>query len=379
METQDILTKLAKEVGIAFLPLQKALQSDTEFKNFMNALGWNFSKRTPIFTNMKAALDLLKNMVENANFDLNTALQLRGQVKNLIAAIKAIETAGIGSFPNTVDFADFKSKFPKQLLQYLVVEYLQNYKKEIAAALQIAGIIHLKEMPSIGIVPPYTIKEIIWSDLGRFFNDPTSVFKDAFGWGTNGFDAEAIRKAVFALATSLDFKIAEKKINAKIAALIPNLPAFPLAYKIVLYEDLSATPPVSVGIDFQTMPVANLLPPGFCISPFAPKAMEKVINLSADKKVVLELKYDVSKGVAVFVRPNNVSIKTNIFGSTSGEEPPSAFNLRLGFEYQKADKTPTIIFGKADETRLEFLSYSALLGMKVSSSGNQELFLDNKL
>lgn len=379
METLDTLTKLAREIGIAFLPLQKALQSDSEFKKFMNNLGWDFSIPTPVFKNMKAALDLMKNIVENANFDINTALQLRVQIKNLIAAIKAIKTAADSNFPITVNASSFKAKFPQQLLQYLIVEYLQNSKSEIAAALQIAGIIRLRNMPDVGSIPKYIAKEIIWSDLGRFLNDPTSVFKDAFDWGNNTFDIEAIRQAVLALAASLDFDVLEEQLHSKIAALIPSINPLPDAYKIILYEDLAAIPPISVGIDFQTMPAVPGILPGFCISPFAPEALEQVINLSADKKVVLELGYDVSKGVAVFVRPNNVSIKTNIIGSPSGEDPPSAFKLRLGFEYQKADKTPTIIFGKADETRLEFLSYSALLGMKVSSSGSQELFLDNKL
>ncbi len=379
METQDTLTKLAQEVGIAFLPLQKALQSDSEFKKFMNNLGWDFPTPTPIFKNMKAALDLMKSMADNANFDLNTALQLRGQIKNLIAAIKGIETAAIGSFPATIDIPKFKNNFPKQLLQHLTVEYLQNYKSEIAAALQIAGIIRLKEIPEIGAIPQHIIKEIIWSDIGKFFNDPTEVFKDAFGWGTNSFDQEAIRNAVLALATALDFNVLKEHLATEIEALIPNLPPLPLSYRIILYEDLAAIPPIEVGIGFQTMPAVNGLPPGFCISPFAPKAMQQEFKLSNDKKILLELGYDVSNGVAIFVRPDNITIKTNIIGSPSGEEPPSAFKLRLGFEYQKADNTPTIIFGKANETRLEFLSYSALLGMKVASSGKQELFLDNKL
>ena len=103
MDTLDTLTKLVRESGIAFLPLQKALQSDTEFSEFMKNLGWNFPSPTPVFTNMKAALDQLKNMVNNANFDLNTALQLRGQITNLTTAIKAIKTAADASFPNTID------------------------------------------------------------------------------------------------------------------------------------------------------------------------------------------------------------------------------------------------------------------------------------
>lgn len=379
MDTLDTLTKLAREIGIAFLPLQKALQSNSEFEKFMKNLGWNFPSPTPVFTNMKAALDLLKNLVNNANFDLNTALQVRAQIQNLITAIKAIKTAADASFPNTVDISNFKNHFPQQLLQYLIVEYLQSTKSKIAAALQIAGIIRLTDMPEIGTIPEYIKKEINLSDLGRFLNDPTSVFSDAFDWGSNSFDQEAIRKAVFALATALDFKVLQENLAAEIEALIPDLPPLPLSYKIILYEDLAAIPPIEVGIGFQTMPAVNGLPPGFCINPFAPKSMEQVFNISSDKKIILDLGYDVSKGVAVYVRPNNLSIKTNIIGSPFGEEPPNAFKLRLGFEYKKADGTPTIIFGKADETRLEFLSYSALLGMKVLSSEKHELFLDNKL
>lgn len=384
MESQDTLTVIAQEIGTVFLPVHDALQTPENFVDFMRTLGWDFSAPIPLFNELKPVLKVLSEMVENEEFDASTVVQLTGQIKNIVAAIKNLSSASPASFPSTIDPTAFASEFPQQLLEFLMVEYLLNDQAKIGAVFQAVGIIRVSEVAASGKRLAYHKKEIAWNDLGNFFNDPKAVFANAYNWGSDTFKTQYFRDAIFKLGSALDLPFSQELLHPDVQALIENgisIPSdiFPFAFKIVLLESNNPDMEYSVGIAFQTLPKAGSKLPGFAIIPMASGSMEEIIELTANLNLLIELGFDLSSGLAVFVRPNELAIKTDIIGSTSGENPPSALKLKVGLAYQSADGKPTIIFGKENETRLEFLSYAAKVGAKVASDGNNELFLENEL
>ncbi len=384
MEAQDTLTVIAHEIGTAFMPVHDALQTPEDFVDFMKELGWNFSAPIPVFNDMKPVLEVLKNMVENENFDASTVVQLTGQIKNVVTVIKKLSSAPVLNLPGTVDETLFRSEFPQQLLDYLMVDYLLNSQAKIGAIFQMAGIIRQTEEPAMGNRLSYTKKKIAWDDLGNFFSDPVAIFKNAFAWGTDTFKTQYFRDTIFDLGDALDFPFYQGMLPPEIQALVEkdiSNPAdvFPFAFKLVLFE--SQTPDVDyrVGVSFQTLPKAGTKLPGFSVIPFASGSLEEIIELTENLDLLIQLGFDVSSGLAIFVRPKELAIKTNIIGSPSGENPPSALKLKVGLAYQNTDGKPTLIFGRENETRLEFLSYAAKLGAMVTSNGKNELFLENEL
>ncbi len=384
MESQDTLTVIAQEIGTVFIPVHDALLTPEDFVDFMKELGWDFSAPIPVFNELKPILSILKDMVENQEFDVSTVVQLTGQIKNIVTAIKNIASAASGSFPSSIDPIAFKNEFPLQLLQFLMVDYLLNNQAKIGAIFQTVGIIRISDAAAVGKRLAYKKKEIAWNDIGNFFNEPTAIFTNAFDWGTNNFKVQNFRDAVFQLGKSLDFPFYQELLPPKIQALIENgisnpLDSFPLAFKLVLLESQNPDAQYNVGVAFQTLPKTAGKLPGFSVIPFASGSLEEIIELTENLDLLIELGFDVSSGLAIFVRPNELSIKTNIVGSASGENPPAALKLKVGLGYQSADGTPTIIFGRENETRLEFLSYAAKLGAKIAVDGNNELFLENQL
>lgn len=384
MESQDTLTVIAQEIGTVFMPVHDALQTPEDFVDFMKELGWDFSAPIPLFNELKPVLNVLKDMIENEEFDASTVVQLTGQIKNIVTAIKDLSSAPSGSFPTSIDPVAFKDEFPLQLLEYLMVDYLLQNQAKIGAIFQTVGIIRLTDLAAVGKRLAYKKKEIAWNDLGNFFNDPTAIFTNAFNWGVDTFKTQYFRDTIFELGNALDFPFRQELLHPDMQALIENgisnpADAFPFAFKLVLLESQNPDVEYSVGVAFQTLPKAGSKLPGFSVIPFASGSLEEIIELTENLDLLIELGYDVSSGLAIFVRPNELAIKTNIIGSASGENPPSALKLKVGLAYQSADGIPTIIFGKENETRLEFLSYAAKLGAKVASDGKHELFIENEL
>lgn len=384
MESQDTLTVIAQEIGTVFMPVHDALQTPVDFVDFMTELGWDFSAPIPVFNDLKPILNILKDMIENEEFDASTVVQLTGQIKNIVTAIKNIASAPSGSFPSTIDPVAFKNEFPLQLLEYLMVDYLLNNQAKIGSIFQTVGIIRITDVAAAGKRLAYQKKEIAWNDLGNFFNDPTAIFTNAYNWGADTFRVQSFRDAVYELGNSLDISFRQELLPPEIQALIENgvtNPAdiFPFSFKLILIESENPDVPYTVGVAFQTLPKKGGELPGFAVIPFATGSIDEIIELTDNLSLLIEMAFDVSSGLAVFVRPNQLAIKTNIIGSVSGENPPSAFKLKLGLAYQSADGTPTIIFGKENETRLEFLSYAAKLGAKVAADGKNELFIENDL
>ncbi len=384
METQDTLTEIAEEIGKVFLPLHDALQSPSTFVAFMRKLGWDFTAPIDIFNQIKPVLQVLKNMLATQDFNSSTVVQLTGQIKNVIIAIKNIASASVASFPSSVDAQLFKDEFPEQLLQYLMVEYLLNTHPKIGGIFQSVGIIRITEVAASGKRLSYSKKEIVFSYLATLFTNPTAVFKTAFKWGDASFKTQDFRNAISKLGHSLDFPFHEEVLNPKLEALFNKDISNPadyvsLAFKIILLEDHNGDPNYQVGIAFQTLPKAGSALPGFAIIPFASGSIDEIIALNNHIKLLVELGFNTSSGVAVLVRPDNLQIKTNIIGSASGENPPSAFKLKLGLEYEDADGKPTILLGKPDESRLEFLNYVANLGVKITENNKADLFLENEI
>lgn len=384
MDSQDTLTVIAQEVGTVFLPVHDALQTPEDFISFMFDLGWDFSAPIPVFNDLKPILNILNDMLENEEFNASTVVQLTGQIKNLITAIKNISSASSGSFPSSVDPVAFKNEFPQQLLEYLMVDYLLNNQAKIGSIFQTVGIIRITDIAAAGKRLAYTKKQIAFHDIGNFINDPTAIFTNAFNWGTDTFKVQSFRDAVYELGNSLDITFRQELLTPEIQALIENgvpNPAdiYPLSFKLILIESQNPAVPYKVGIAFQTLPKTTGKLPGFAVIPFATGSIDEIIDLTDNLSLLIEMAFDVSSGLAVFVRPNEVAIKNNIIGSTSGENPPSAFKLKVGLAYQSEDGKPTIIFGRENETRLEFLSYAAKLGAKVAADGKNELFIENEL
>lgn len=383
MEARDTLTLLAEEIGTVFEPLKEALESPEDFSGFMRKLGWNFTQIPGPINDIKPAVATLVDLLLNQEFDSGTVGELTTQIRTVINGIKDLNSVTNGALPNTVDKTEFKNEFPEQLIQTLTVDYITGQKGKIGLILKTIGIIRVEDIPKAGKRFAYTKKEIAWNDIGNFFNDPASVFTNAYKWGTPQFRDKYLMANLNDLGEHLGLTVRQELLH-------PNMEAYlrenasnaeslnALALKWILFQDQLPPFLLSLGIAMQSLPQAGAELPGFAILPFANGALEEDFSLSEGVKLILELGFDVSAGLAMMVRPSGIKIETGIIND-SPQLPPSGLRFSAGIQYENGDGEPTIVLGAPEGSRLEFKSIGAKVGGAIISNAKQEIFVETEL
>ena len=376
---KDVLAEIAKELGTAVMPLRNALQNKASFIIFMKKLGWEVNDIHQSFKNLKPSLDTIKSLSELDELNTNVVQQLSGQIKTLVKAIQDLDKVPPNIFPDPSKINLFKSVFPQQLLEYLAVEYFRERKEKLAAIFRIVGIIQETTVDPLVHHVEYIKKNIKWENIPKLLEDPISVFEKAYNWNKPTFKVEDFREAIHKLGESLDLPFSEEELSDKVKNLIGIPEPFPQAYKLILVDKPTVSSPI--GILFTILPATNGKDYGFGIIPFAGEAINKSFPIPGknNMKVHVGLAYNISKGVGVFVRPNKVEIKTGIETNSPSSNLPSALDLKLGLEYENPDNSPTIIIGKENESRLEFMSFLVILRARVGSDKKHEFLIESTL
>src|SRR5690554_1100055 len=193
---KDVLAEIAKEFGTALMPLRNALLNKASFKIFMKELGWEVDDIHQSFKNLKPSLDTIKSLTDLDELNDNVVQQLSGQIKTFVKAIQDLGDAPQNFFPDHDKNLLFKNAFPKQLLEYLAVQYMRERKEKLAAIFRIIGIIQESTVDPLAHQIEYIKKTINWADISKLLEDPIAVFKKAYNWDNPSFKIEDFRKAI---------------------------------------------------------------------------------------------------------------------------------------------------------------------------------------
>ena len=90
-------------------------------------------------------------------------------------------------FQPGLDVTAFKSEFPRQIIDYLVVDYLLRRQPGWGNLLKLAGVLRLEDVAASASRPAFIRRRIAWEDLGQFLSDPTLVLRNAYHWGQADF------------------------------------------------------------------------------------------------------------------------------------------------------------------------------------------------
>lgn len=382
MEIKGTLVRIAKELAKALTPFKEALESPENFISFMAELGWEADSVFPQFANIHPLITSLQTLAREETATEADLAKLMGVLDNTVNAILDLQNQDYSAI-TTIHAPDFKSEFPKQVLNYLITTYLMDTYPKISHAIRLAGIIRTEQVEAEAMRLAYEKIEVVWADLARFVSDPKAVLKDAYNWGKASFDEEKFKEAVHDFIESLGFDFLQKTLPEEIRTFLEQgIPdpgtIFSFAYHLILLEK---KPPENqeAGIYFQTVPAVDSLLPGFAIIPYASGSFEKTIDLNASFNLILEFDHDLSKGIVGFVRPDELTVKTNILNNPSGEDPGDAFRFRLGLQTKNQAGKPMILFGDSGGSRLEFQSLTSMLGIRMDENGKPVLLLETEL
>src|SRR5687768_13533503 len=136
----DTLDALVAELSSALYPLVAAFESPGTLRDFLENLGWNF-------VNPPAALDSIRTPATQGNAGAQGS-DARNRILAVFSAISDL-SSGAG-LP-----AEFANDFPRQLVDYLLVDYLLNQQPRWGYLLMALGIVRLEERPATGLRPAY--------------------------------------------------------------------------------------------------------------------------------------------------------------------------------------------------------------------------------
>ena len=200
VEAGEIILLLA-ELGIEF---PESLANDASFQTATTGVA---DKVNEMATLVKALIDAIK--AEDYTLASEKSIALIQLIAGMADDIKTIADAIDANKPyagiTNTELDDFVANLAKNLIDYLVVNYLQSAIPLFAIFLEFFGLIEETE-ENVGstnpLLPPYTKKNLRLDRIPTFLESPAKLAKELYDWGDTDFTGEKL------------FRMLEKLLNA---------------------------------------------------------------------------------------------------------------------------------------------------------------------
>jgi hypothetical protein len=372
MAERDTLAEIAEQLALAMQPLVDAVQSPAALRDFLEELGWDFAAVPASLNSLAAPASQVYTL------SASTEQVEGGQLGSLLSSVKVAFEA-ISQLGSAAGLAnDFKDQFPRQLVDYLLCEYLLGQQPRIGYLLLALGVIRLDEKPAAPPRPAYLHRSVAFEDFGALVNDPLVFFKNAYRWGDSGFDGQKMIDAFEGLFTAWDLKVYESELDANTldqlnaGALDPNS-TDASNLRLALFEHSLDAASFGAGVGLFLLPETAAAKPGFALMPYASGELDEDIELSEELTLGFKGGIDLTGGVGALVRPNQ---DVQFFaGFQSGT--PSAISGNLSVSLTRArEGTPFVLIGNAAASNLQLGGVSTLGGTRFHSGGKFEVFTE---
>ena len=202
IEQGQVLLLMA-ELGIDF---PDALENNTQFTNALANVSTRIANLQKIISEMVVAISQ-----ENWGVAADKAVSLGEEIANIIDSILTIKSALDNFSTGWTGMAlqqlnDFLEDFVSNLLQYLVVTYLERASAILAASFEFFGIIERENTTTVngsGPGTPYIRKRLQLNNIAEFFKDPGHLVETLYGWGSPTFDGRVLLQKLQKIALSL--------------------------------------------------------------------------------------------------------------------------------------------------------------------------------
>lgn len=372
MAQRDTLTDIAEQLALAMQPLTNAASSPGAFRDFLEILGWNFAAVPGALNSLRAPADQAFALASGTD-SVGTA-ELGRLLDSIRAAFEAI--ANVSSAPGLAN--DFKNEFPRQVVDYLLVEYLLRQQPRFGFLLMAMGVIRLEPRPASGARPAFVLRKFAFEDLGGLLGDPLTTFKNAYRWGQSDFSGERLIESFQGLFEAWDFKVYESllpaaTVNQLNSGALNPANSFATNLRLAFIENSLDPSLFAAGVGLFLLPETAGAQPGFALLPFATGKFETELPISDDVTLGFKGDVDLTGGVGALVRPGK-DIQF-MAGFQSGSPSALSGNLGILFKVGK-DSEPVIIIGSADASNLQFATVSVEGGTRFHTGGKFEVFTE---
>ena len=380
MSDQDTISTLGTEIGSAFEPLALAFRSPAGFSALMERMGWQFDSVPAALNSIRPPAESVAAVIQGGEFDSSEMPQLLAAIAALIAAANGVASQPAGSFPPGLDVAAFKNEFPRQLIDYLLVEYLSRRQPGWANLLKVIGVLRLEDVAASGSRPAFTRRTVAWEDLAKFFSDPTLILRNAYHWAQADFKDEGLLGNV---ADALDGWHIDYRFAEVDPAMFDNLTAgasnpdnvFPDALRMPLFEQNISGFGGDVGLELLILPQTAAELPGFAILPYAHGSFQEEIPVTDELFVNVRSGADFTGGVAIIVRPNRPLDVQAGFGG--GAPSSTSASIALGIVWRRPAGAEIVLIGSESGSKLRAQSIGFEIGARIDSAGHKDLYVEN--
>ena len=336
MDNRDTLSALAEQIALAFQPIADAFQSAGALRDFLEDLGWDFNTPPPALNALQAPVQNLFTLVDKPD-GLDPA-DLPTLITNVRAAFQAISqlesAAGLAT--------DFRNEFPRQLVDYVVVEYLINNQPRVGYALMALGIVTLEDVAAAPPRPAYLLRRFEWEQLSQLLHDPLASLKSSYRWGQSDFDADRLVQSLDGLLEGFNLEVRTGLLSETTGATLNRGALHPdaisdMVLRLVLVESAIDAAQLNAGVGLFPLPETVSAKPGFALLPFATAGLDEEFALSDQLSLSIGGDLDLTGGAGILVRPNqDVAF---LLGFDSGGPVPAAGNLTVSLRLTSTWRT----------------------------------------
>lgn len=367
---------LLAEVGQALLPLRQALASPEAFAGLLRELGWRSEIIPRPVADLGSGVDALYDGLRGLPDDVGRALHA---VQGVVAGVRAIATAPDASIPEPLRADGFREKFPKQLVDHLVVSYLRRLHPSVAYAVEAGGVIKTRYVPAGGNRPSYQHVSLDLADLPKALVDPSAVLSAAFRWGDQEFDyaglAGQVDNLLVALGTSVYVEDSDHVVAEAVQGQPSELGAGPVdAVRAVLFEQVNDTAAGEgqehriAELRLMPLPAVGGALPGLAVLPSFEGEVGLRIPLGPDTVLIIRSDLDLRGGIALRMRPGS-PIETIVGFANEGTPTRKDGSIEVVIERGAADAPPVLLIGSKDGTRLQFRTIAGTGGVRLVGGG----------
>ncbi len=373
MEQENTLTILAREIGLAFTDWIDILEDEEIFSSFMYSLGWDVNNIPSEIEQIRTFVSNLKSVLDNdGEFQPTELLGLFGQngVNGLIEAVNSLSSASSASFPDIADISTFKNRFPRQFLDFILINYLSSYQYKAYSYFRLLGIITSEKVESPVNQSSFLIQKFEYEKILDLINDPFVLLKNAYKWNTPEFDFQSLIDIVTSLIDEYNKDYSFRGLSPDIITFLTNNAldsnkVNPIALNYTIFPQSYSILPFSTGLQLFYIPQTNNDNPGFAIIPYVKGQQAISINLTENLSFTLSADFDFSQGVTLSVIPEKeISIATGINGGI-----PSINGSLIGeIKNSKDDGSVIVIVGSENGSNLQLKSLALRAGGKIQNN-----------
>jgi hypothetical protein len=375
-DDRDIVGLIAEELGLAFAPLAEALRSEEAMRSLLLQLGWDLAAIPPSLQALDGPTRGLGDALGDSEAPpQDTALLIRA-IGGVVASVNEI---GGGADP-------FAAELPRQLVDFLVVEYLLGSLPIVGNVLRTVGIIRFEHRDAAGGRPAYLHRSVAWEDLVRVTDDPGAVFRNAYHWGAADLRhqdlLEAVRQLLLALGLPARLTPLPSGMRNAIAGGAPTAPAaihdWILRAPLVGGEE-EAPSGFETGLALAPVPATASALPGFAAMPYASEEIDVAFELSETLTLTLEAAFDIVGGIAVVVRPDvPPEMRIDLVG-TPGTPGAASAQLAVKLDAHGTEGGRLLIVGSPQASRFDAAGASVRGGARMDSAGHLDAFVEIEL